>query len=140
MAHPDASGEEALAVACGVAIDERGRILIAQRAGGSLAGQWEFAGGKIQAGESAQEALQREWLEELDCRIQCLSALPPCRHRYEWGSVELWPFVVQLIPGSQPRALEHSQLRWVSRSEIASLPLAAADLPVLEQLCKRGLF
>ncbi|WP_221032122.1 (deoxy)nucleoside triphosphate pyrophosphohydrolase [Actomonas aquatica] len=114
-------------------LEHNDRVLIAQRpAGKHLAGWWEFPGGKLEAGEDAATALHRELDEELGCCIEVIAALPACPHRYETVSIVLHPLVARLTPDSPaPSPHEHAALDWLPVEQLDTVPLAAADLPVL---------
>ena len=112
------------------------RILLAQRPPDKkLGGLWEFPGGKVEAGESAEDALHRELQEELGCSVRITQALAPFVHAYAWGRIELIPFVCELADGSpEPHAHEHTALVWVERGELLSYELAPADVPLVAGL------
>lgn len=121
-----------LDVVCAL-IERDGCILIAQRpAGKHLELLWEFPGGKIEAGEPADNALRREIREELRCDIVLGKALPSTLHAYPKITVRLHGFLATLAPGSpEPVAVEHAALAWVRPEELDAYPLAPADYPVL---------
>ncbi len=122
-------------VVCGIIM--RGeRIMLAQRPPDKkLGGLWEFPGGKVEPGESAEVALHRELQEELGCTVRITQTLPPFVHAYEWGSIELIPFVCELTSESpEPHAHEHTALAWVERGELRSYELAPADVPLVAGL------
>jgi 8-oxo-dGTP diphosphatase len=123
-----------LPVVCAVIEDGRDHVLVAQRpAHKHLALKWEFAGGKIEPGESAAAALVREIQEELGCSIEVGAGLPPVRHDYGQVQIEMIPFVCTLAPASAPpHPHEHIAIRWVTVDELRQLDLAPADLPVIE--------
>jgi 8-oxo-dGTP diphosphatase len=129
----DGEGMSAIPVCCAL-IEHEQRVLIAQRPlDKHLAGAWEFPGGKIESDESPEIALRREIQEELGCILGDLRALPPVEHDYGTTRIRLHPFVAALTPDSPaPRAIEHIALRWLTRAEISTTPLAPADIPVLE--------
>jgi 8-oxo-dGTP diphosphatase len=108
-------------------------LLIARRPPGKhLAGLWEFPGGKIDPGESAEQALHRELQEELGCQVDILLTLPEIPHTYPWVEILMTPFVCRLTPTSAPaQALEHTELAWVTWDQLPDYDLAAADLPLL---------
>ncbi len=112
------------------------RILLAQRPPDKkLGGLWEFPGGKVEAGESAEAALHRELQEELGCTVRITQTLAPFVHAYDWGRIELIPFVCELAEGSpEPHAHEHTALAWVVRGELRSYELAPADVPLVAGL------
>jgi 8-oxo-dGTP diphosphatase len=117
-----------------------GWILVARRPPGDvLEGQWEFPGGKIEAGESPEVCLRRELQEEL--RLDCTIGphLTTVRHRYPKLEIEL---IVHAAtpPADLPVPLAstaHSEVRWVTPAELSELVFAAADVPVVE-LLQRG--
>ena len=124
-----------VAVVCAIIFKE-GRILLAQRPPGKkLSGQWEFAGGKIEPGESAENALHRELREELGCSVRITRELAPVTHDYPWCRVVMTPFVCELAPGSdEPHPHEHTALAWVKPENLRDYDLAPADLPVVAEL------
>lgn len=117
-------------------IERAGKVLVAQRAEGqALAGKWEFPGGKIDHGESAETCLQREIEEELGCLIRIQAALSPAVHDYPNGRIELIPFRCTLNSGD-PKPLEHAAIAWLDPSVIPEIDLAEADRPILEEYLK----
>lgn len=122
------------------AVLKRGEtIMIARRpAGKKLGGLWEFPGGKVEKGETAEDALHRELREELACGVHILRQLPAVEHAYDWGGIRLIPFVCELrLNSPEPQPHEHSELAWVSMKELSGYELAPADLPVAEMLESR---
>ena len=114
-------------------IERAGKVLVAQRAKGqALAGKWEFPGGKIDHGETAETCLQREIEEELGCRVRIKAALSPAVHNYPNGRIKLIPFRCSLNSG-EPKALEHAAIAWLAPSAIREIDLAEADRPILEE-------
>ena len=123
-------------VVAAVIEDARGRVLVAQRpAHKHLALKWEFPGGKVEPAESPEAALARELREELGIEIEILRPFPRLTHDYDDVRIGMIPFLCRLAPGSAaPHPHEHIGLRWVSHRELATLDLAAADLPVVAAL------
>jgi 8-oxo-dGTP diphosphatase len=120
----------AIDVVCAL-IERDGRVLVARRPEGkALAGKWEFPGGKVESGEAPETALLREIREELGCEVRAVAALPARPHAYPEATIRLLPFRCRLAAGT-PEAREHSALAWVAPAALATLDLAAADLPVL---------
>ena len=115
-----------------------GRVLIARRrAPAELAGKWELPGGKIEPGESPEECLERELLEELGVRTQVGALVARNRHEYASATVELSAYEVQLVAG-EPQPREHAQLRWVAPAEFGGYDFAPADLPLLAVVAETG--
>jgi 8-oxo-dGTP diphosphatase len=114
-------------------IERDGKTLMAQRPPHKHLGlKWEFPGGKVEPGESAETALHRELHEELGCTVEILRALPRCTHAYEKITIEMIPFVARLAPGSpEPYLHEHVAFQWIVPSALASLDLPAADAPII---------
>ena len=123
-----------LRVVAGVLRDERGRILIAQRpADKHMGGYWEFPGGKIGPGESAEVALARELDEELGVALRCCHWLLRVHHEYPDRSVELEVLIVEGYEGV-PAGLEGQALKWVGAEELGNEALLPADRPIVEAL------
>lgn len=126
-----------ICVTCAIIENENGRVLLAKRAEGkSLGGFWEFPGGKIEAGESAEAALVRELEEELLIQTQVLQTLEAVEHHYEKFSIRLIPCRAKILAGV-PTPTEHSEIGWFPLQEIAIETLAPADVPILGQLLKQ---
>ncbi|TDU81091.1 8-oxo-dGTP diphosphatase [Prosthecobacter fusiformis] len=108
-------------------------ILLAKRPPGKrLAGMWEFPGGKVDPGETPDQALHREIMEELGCELTILQAGPAALHEYEWGSIRLFPFLCELkSESSEPCPHEHSELIWVFQKKLSRPDMAPADEPVI---------
>ncbi len=151
-------------VAAGILVDADGRILIAQRPEGkSMAGLWEFAGGKVETGELPEDALARELEEELGIETSpsCFSPLTFVSHRYYKSPPPSAPEIPGLCPGEvsqswHPELKEDFHLlmlcylcrkwlgaitpqegqlvRWVRPQELYSIPMPPADLPIIPVL------
>ena len=98
----------------------------------SLPLKWEFPGGKIEAGETAEECLIRELREELGVSVFIGSALSPATHSYQDFTVTLYPFTCSLTGGTVTMH-EHHALKWVEPQQMPELDWAAADLPVISE-------
>jgi 8-oxo-dGTP diphosphatase len=123
-------------VVCAIIEDSTGRLLLAQRPAHKHLGlKWEFAGGKVEPGESPAAALVREIKEELGCDIEVRRALPPFTHDYGSVRIEMLPFVCELTASSSPpQPHEHLAVQWFALAEIADVDLAPADWPVVAML------
>lgn len=102
----------------------------------SLPLKWEFPGGKIDPGESPQECLRRELVEELGITVLVGDSLQVATHHYETFSVTLYPFVCRMDAG-EIVLHEHVAVRWLSAAELATLDWAAADYPVIDDYLRR---
>jgi 8-oxo-dGTP diphosphatase len=111
-----------------------GRVLACERsAPPEVAGRWEFPGGKVEPGETDAQALARECAEELGVRVEVGARVGPdvpLAH----GRAVLRVFVVTLLNGDEPRALEHTAMRWLAADELDSVPWLPADKPIVAEL------
>ncbi|MFJ8527495.1 (deoxy)nucleoside triphosphate pyrophosphohydrolase [Bacillus sp. NPDC094106] len=120
----------------GAVIVEDEKILCAQRGTAkALPLKWEFPGGKIEDGESPQEALQREISEEMHCKVQIGEQIDYTVYEYDFGIVHLKTFYCKLMEGS-PVLTEHVSIKWLHPNELATLDWAPADIPTIEKLSK----
>ncbi len=117
-------------------IDVDGRILLAQRPEGkSMAGLWEFPGGKVDPGETPERALIRELQEELgiDTRASCLAPIGFASHAYEDFHL-LMPLYVCRVWQGTPQGREGQELAWVRPQRLGDYPMPPADIPLIAQL------
>ena len=114
-------------------IDQDGRILIAKRPDGkSMAGLWEFPGGKVELGETPEQALVRELSEELGIKTwnSCLAPMTFASHAYEDFHLLMPLFVCRKWEGILiPK--EEQELKWVYSSELKNYPMPPADKPLI---------
>ena len=121
-------------VVAGVLADARGRILLARRtAGRDLAGDWEFPGGKREAGETPFQALDRELHEELGIRIHSMQPLIAVAQAYKDKRIVLDVYRVTGFSG-KPRGREKQALAWSPAGKLSSYPMPPADRPVVAAL------
>ena len=121
-------------VVCVILEDEKGRVFVARRPEGkALAGGWEFPGGKIEADETPQSALEREIQEELEIQIEVGDALPSSSYDYDFGTVVLHPFRSNILSG-EINLTEHPEGRWVESKDLPDLNWVPADIPIMKAL------
>ncbi|MEH6833439.1 MULTISPECIES: (deoxy)nucleoside triphosphate pyrophosphohydrolase [Falsihalocynthiibacter] len=114
-------------------IDRDSRVLLAQRPEGkSMAGLWEFPGGKVEAGETPEVALIRELSEELGIETwqSCLAPLTFASHAYEKFHLLMPLFACRKWQGT-PRPQEGQTLKWVKAADLRSYPMPPADIPLI---------
>ncbi len=124
-----------LVAACAL-IDPDGRVLIAQRPQGkSMAGLWEFPGGKVEAGERPEQSLIRELREELGIVVkeECLAPLTFASHLYPDFYLLMPLYVCRRWEGIV-EAREQQALKWVRPNELPNYPMPPADEPLISHL------
>jgi 8-oxo-dGTP diphosphatase len=127
------SERKILLVAACALIDTDGRILLAQRPEGkSLAGLWEFPGGKVEAGETPEETLVRELQEELgiETKVPCLAPLTFASHTYETFHLLMPLYVCRRYEGI-PVGKEGQAIKWVRPQALRDYPMPPADEPLI---------
>jgi len=117
-------------------IDVDGRVLLAQRPEGkSMAGLWEFPGGKIEPNETPEAALIRELEEELGISTwqSCLAPLTFASHSYDMFHLLMPLFACRKWEGT-PQPREKQALKWVRPNDLRSYPMPQADIPLVAML------
>jgi 8-oxo-dGTP diphosphatase len=125
-----------VSVAACALIDADGRVLLAQRPQGkSMAGLWEFPGGKIEAGETPEQSLIRELEEELGIVVKeaCLAPLTFASHGYPDFHLLMPLYVCRRWDGTVT-AREGQQLAWVRPNKLRDFPMPPADIPLIPHL------
>ena len=113
---------------------EGDRFLACQRpANKARALLWEFVGGKVEPGETREEALIRECREELDITVAPKDVFLTVIHEYPDLTVRLTLFNASIVQGT-PKALEHNDIRWITVGEIDTLAFCPADEEILKKL------
>ena len=130
-----AEPQEVVGAAIVDSLERPSRLLAARRTEpSSLAGGWEFPGGKVDPGEGPLEALARELLEELGVEVELGEQIdgPLAGGRWPLGdryAITVWWAVVTV---GEPQPIEdHDELRWLSREELYAVPWLPADLPIV---------
>ncbi len=118
----------------GAIIKDGDRYLVGQRAANkSQGGLWEFMGGKIEPGETPEQALARECREELALEIEDEHIIDSVVHEYPEKTIRLTLISCSPKSGSIPKALEHQQIRWVTRAEMDTMYFAPADRELIRK-------
>ena len=104
-----------------------------KRPGKPLEGHWEFPGGKIEPGESPEQALAREIREELNLIAEVGQKVTTTTYEYEFATIELTTFYCTLVDGDL-RLTDHDATKWVTSTEAAHLTWAPADIPAVEAI------
>ena len=128
--------KKTIMISAAALVDVDGRVLLAQRPDDkAMAGLWEFPGGKIEAGETPEQALIRELKEELsiDTRSSCLAPLCFASHEYDDFHLIMLLYVCRRWWGS-PVAVEGGQLQWVRAPRLRDYQMPEANAPLIASL------
>ena len=113
---------------------QNNRFLICRRPPHKTRGLlWEFVGGKVETGETKQQALMRECMEELAVKVRVDDVYMQLVHEYPDMTVELTLFNTAIVEG-EPQLLEHSEIRYISVDEIDRFDFCPADVEILKKL------
>lgn len=125
-----------LLVVAAALVDGEGRVLICQRPQGkSMGGLWEFPGGKIEAGETPEQALIRELAEELsiNTRQSCLAPIAFASHRYSEFHLLMNLFACRQWQG-EPLPTNGQAMKWIKPVRLLDYPMPPADIPLIPLL------
>ncbi|MDY0278474.1 MAG: (deoxy)nucleoside triphosphate pyrophosphohydrolase [Acholeplasma sp.] len=123
-------------VVAAIFINSDNEIFCARRKDeGELALKWEFPGGKIEPGESHQEALIREIKEELSTDIKVNDFIMTVKHQYKGFHLTMHAYFAEVVNGDLVLN-EHTGFKWLKKEELHTLDWAAADLPIVDFLVK----
>jgi 8-oxo-dGTP diphosphatase len=110
----------------------QGKVFMAKRGpAGSFRGRWEFPGGKVEDGESDEEAIAREYLEEFGIEVRALRSLGESVFPHKGEDRILAAWLIDQDTGAEPRMLEHEELAWTDAEGLASLDLVDSDRKIL---------
>lgn len=124
--------QKVIKVTCAI-IENNGKILVAQRNENmSLPLKWEFPGGKIEENETPEDCIVREIKEELGIDLKIKQKLKPNVHFYGVKSIELMPFVCEVV-GGELMVKEHKSILWEYPDNLKNLDWAEADIPIYNQ-------
>lgn len=111
------------------------KFMICQRPANKARGLlWEFVGGKVEPGETKEQALIRECKEELNILISVGDAFIDVIHEYPDITVHLTLFNATIVEG-EPQKLEHNDIKWITSSEISNYEFCPADEEILARIC-----
>ena len=118
-------------VVCAVIIKDKKVFCTKRGERGECAYKWEFPGGKIESGETKEEALLREIKEELNCDINIKKYLTTINHEYNTFNLTMHVYICELI-NNDPILIEHIDSMWCSNDELKKLDFAEADYKFLK--------
>ena len=117
--------------------EDFGKFLICQRPAHKARGLlWEFVGGKVESGETPQDALVRECQEELAVIVEPKCVFDDLTHEYEDVTVHLTLFLATIASGT-PQMLEHNDIRWVTAAEMQTYDFCPADYSILQKIAQK---
>lgn len=119
------------------AVNESGETIIfaTQRGYGDFKGGWEFPGGKIEVGETPQEALKREIMEELDTEISVMELIDTIEYDYSEFHLSMDCFWCEIVSGNLVLK-EHEDARWLTRRQLDDVEWLPADILLIEEIKK----
>ena len=117
------------------AVNENGETIIfaTQRGYGDFKGGWEFPGGKIESGETPQEALKREIIEELDTEVSVGELMDTVEYDYPQYHLSMDCFWCQIVRGNLVLK-EHEAARWLTKDELNNVEWLPADITLIEKI------
>lgn len=121
----------------GAVFTHENKVLAARRGPGrALPGMWEFPGGKVELGETAEASLIREINEELHCEAEVGDFITTTEHHYDFGTVVLSTYFCSIVSG-EPQRTEHEELRWIPVHNLDQVEWAPADVPAVLEIQRR---
>ena len=120
-------------------ITKDNKIFATQRGYGEFKDGWEFPGGKVEPGETPEEAIVREIKEELGAEIKVTGFLTTVEHDYPTFHLSMDCFWAELTEGTEMTLLEHEAAKWLKLDEVDSVDWLPADVKVVEAIRKAAL-
>ena len=120
-------------VVCGIIFKDDKVLLTRRKKEKALGGYWEFAGGKVEDGESDEYALKREIKEELDLEIYDLNYCSENIHHYDQFSIHIVAYKCK-TKSDPVKLIDRDKYEWVSVSDLSAYNIAEADLPLIDSL------
>ena len=125
-----------ITVVCGIIFKDDLVLICRRKPEKSLGGYWEFPGGKVEDGESNEESLLRELIEELNLKVKIKQHFFDTVHQYDNGAIELISFICE-TENIASESTDHDQLEWVKVSDLLGWKLAPADIPIAKELIEK---
>jgi 8-oxo-dGTP diphosphatase len=123
-------------VVCGIIFKDDLVLICRRKPDKSLGGYWEFPGGKVEDGESYEESLLRELIEELNLKVEIKEHFFDTVHHYDNGDIELISFICK-TQSIATESTDHDLLEWVEVDDLLNWKLAPADIPIAKKLIEK---
>jgi 8-oxo-dGTP diphosphatase len=127
-----------ITVVCGIILNRRKRVLLTRRANDEFKKKWEFPGGKLEVGESYEECLSREILEELSIKVSVESLYFSYRHSYETFTMNLVAMICSYQEG-RIELVDHDKFNWVIPRDLQKYDLIAGDLKLADKIMEEDI-
>lgn len=114
-------------------IIQDGKLFTTQRGYGDFKDGWEFPGGKMEPGETGEQALARELREELEIKVEVGKLIDTIVHEYPKFHLTMHCYQVKILEGT-PNLLEHEAAKWVTKDEIDNVAWLPADLKIIDKV------
>lgn len=116
-----------------------GKVLIAQRKRGKdLEFFWELPGGKLEAGETLEQCLARELIEELNLKVKVGKLFMSSVYDYEFGTFQINAFLAECASPEINKLCEHEQYKWVTPAEMLNYKFSPADVPIVKAYAEKA--
>ena len=128
--------QDVINVVCGIIQKDNRFLLACRKQGGSLAGYWEFPGGKVEQGETPQQALYRELKEELSIETEVGEHIGDSVFEYQDKTIYLKGYLTRYLSG-EFELDSHDDIAWLTAGELLNYQLAPADVPLVQRLIEQ---